>query len=185
MAKLKVFNQVSLDGYFTDERNDMSWAHRSDPEWLAFTAENARAGATLVFGRVTYEMMAAYWPTPAARQAAPDVAAAMNRQRKVVFSRTLKQAAWSNTTLVSEDPAIAVRALKQRETHDLVVLGSGRIVAQLAQAGLVDEFEIVVNPLVLGRGRSMFEGIEHRLKLELLKTRQFANGNMVLWYERA
>jgi dihydrofolate reductase len=162
----------------------MSWAHKSDPEWMAFTAENARGGATLVFGRVTYEMMASFWPTPAARQAAPDVAAALNKQRKVVFSRTLKQAAWPNTTLVNDDPAVAIRVMKQREAQDLVILGSGRIVAQLAQADLIDEIEIVVNPLVLGRGRTMFEGVERRLEFELSKTRQFANGNMVLWYER-
>ena len=185
MAKLMVFNQVSLDGYFTDARNDMSWAHKTDPEWAAFTAENARGGAKLLFGRVTYEMMASFWPTPAARQAAPDVASAMNKLPKVVFSRTLKETAWSNTTLLKEDPAGSVRAMKQREKQDLVIMGSGTIVSLLAQADLIDEYEVVVNPLVLGRGRTMFDGIDRRLPLKLTRTRQFTNGNVVLWYERA
>src|SRR5262252_7112349 len=183
MAALKVFNQVSLDGYFTDAHADMSWAHKSDPEWQAFTKQNAKGGAVLLFGRVTYEMMASFWPTPAARKSAPDVADAMNKLTKVVFSRTLEEADWSNTTLVKSDLVEAVRAMKQRERQDLVVMGSGQIVTQLAQAGLIDEYQIVVNPIILGSGRTLFEGVDHRLELRLSKTRQFSNGNVVLWYE--
>jgi dihydrofolate reductase len=183
MAALKVFNQVSLDGYFTDARGDMSWAHKSDPEWQTFTRQNAKGDAVLLFGRVTYEMMASFWPTPAARKSAPEVAETINRLPKVVFSRTLAKADWSNTTLVKGDLVEAVRAMKQRERQDLVVMGSGRIVAQLAQARLIDEYQIVVNPTVLGSGRTLFEGVDHRLDLKLSKTRQFANGNVVLWYE--
>jgi len=184
MARLQVFNQISLDGYFTDGRNDMGWAHKSDPEWMAFTTENAKGGGVLLFGRVTYEMMVAFWPTPAARQIAPDVAAAMNKLRKVVFSRTLKEAAWSNTTLVKDDPVAVVRDMKQREKQALVIMGSGGIVAQLAQADLIDEYELVVVPVVLGKGRTLFEGVDRRLELKLTRTRQFSNGNVVLWYER-
>ena len=183
MAIVKVFNQVSLDGYFTDARSDMSWAHKSDPEWQAFTKQNAKGGALLLFGRVTYEMMVSFWPTAAARKSAPEVAEVMNRMQKVVFSRTLAKADWANTTLVKSDPVEAVRAMKQREKQDLLVMGSGQIVAQLAQAGLIDEYEIVVNPIVLGSGRTLFEGVDHRLDLKLSKTRQFSNGNVVLWYE--
>ena len=184
MAKLIVFNQVSMDGYFTDAHNDMSWAHKSDPEWDAFTAENAKGGGVLLFGRVTYEMMLSFWPTPTARQLAPVVADAMNKLPKIVFSRSLKEATWSNTTLVKEDPVDAVRAMKKRSERNLVLMGSGSIVSQLARADLIDQYEIVVNPVILGSGRTMFEGVDRRMPLKLTGIRRFTNGNVVLWYVR-
>ncbi len=101
MRKLSVFNSVSIDGYFTDAHGDMSWAHRQDPGWEAFASENASGGGVLLFGRITYELMASYWPTPAALEALPVVAAQMNALPKVVFSRTLPEASWQNTELVT------------------------------------------------------------------------------------
>jgi len=185
MRKLTVFNQVSLDGYFTDAHGDMSWAHRSDPEWDAFTQSNATGGGTLLFGRITYEQMASFWPTPQAKKMMPVVADAMNKLPKVVFSRTLNEAAWANTALVKTDLLEAVRGLKRTAGADLVIMGSGTIVSQLAQAGLVDVFQVVLNPIVLGQGRTMFEGVDHRLSLKLTDTRRFTNGNVVLSYEPA
>ncbi|MEP7000990.1 MAG: dihydrofolate reductase family protein, partial [bacterium] len=102
MQKLLMFNQVTLDGYFTGTNDDLSWAHsgrNEDPEWKEFVSGNASSGGTLLFGRKTYEMMESYWPTPQAMQAMPDVAKGMNSMRKVVFSRTLKSVSWNNTTL--------------------------------------------------------------------------------------
>lgn len=183
MRKLVVFNQVSLDGYFTDANGDMSWAHKEDPEWQAFAASNASSGGAMLFGRVTYEMMASYWPTPAALQRSPVVAAGMNNMPKVVFSRTLKQATWQNTTLVKGDPAAAVRKMKNTPGPDMAILGSGTIVSQLAQAGLIDEFLIVVNPIVLGTGRTLFAGAKEKLNLKLTQTRAFGNGNVLLCYQ--
>lgn len=185
MPKLTVFNNVSLDGYFTDARGDMSWAHSNDPEWLEFVAGNASGDGVLVFGRVTYEMMAAYWPTPMAMQNDPAVAEAMNRSRKVVFSRTLDEASWSNTQLVKDDLAGTIRRLKAEPGPDMAILGSGSIVAQLAQEGLIDEFQVAIKPLVLGAGRTMFEGVTRRLDLRLTRSRTFANGSVVIWYEPA
>src|SRR5438105_3732293 len=112
MRRLIVFNHISLDGFIADANGDMSFAHRSDPEFEAFTAENAKGKGDLVFGRVTYEMMMKFWPTPAAAAAMPTVAKKMNEARKYVFSRTLKKADWNNTTLLSGDPAEAIRKLK-------------------------------------------------------------------------
>ena len=114
MRRLVVFNMVSLDGYFVDARGDMSWAYAdpADAEWNAFVAGNAQGGGVLLFGRKTYEMMASFWPTPAAAQAGPIVAERMNALPKVVFSRTLDKATWRNTTLVRDDPASAVRKMK-------------------------------------------------------------------------
>ena len=113
MPKLVVYNSVSLDGYFTDANGDMSWAHKRDPEWQAFVSENASGGGQLLFGRVTYDLMASFWPTPLAAQSNPIVAERMNSLRKFVFSRTLDKASWSNTTLLKGDLAAEVRKLKQ------------------------------------------------------------------------
>jgi dihydrofolate reductase len=185
MRRLISFTQVTLDGYFTGRNGDLGWAHegQQDAEWNAFVAENAGGGGQLLFGRVTYELMVSYWPTPAARQNDPIVAERMNNLPKVVFSRTLDKASWSNTRLVKGDPATEVRRLKQEPGEGMVILGSGSIVSQLAQAGLVDEFQIVVKPVALGEGRTMFEGIRQKLSLKRTRERTFTNGNVLLCYE--
>lgn len=182
MRKLHVFNHVSLDGHFVDGKGDMSWAHGEDPEFQAFTQENASGQAAMLFGRVTYQMMAGFWPTPAAAQMMPEVAASMNAAPKYVFSRTLAKADWSNTTLLKGDILAETRRLKAEAGPDLLVMGSGTIVSQLTEAGLIDGYQIVVNPLVFGSGRTMFEGVTHRINLVLEKSRSFKNGKVVLWY---
>jgi dihydrofolate reductase len=179
-----VFNNVSLDGYIADESGDMSWAHSQDPEWAAFTSENASGGAEMLFGRRTYELMAGFWPTPQAAQSIPDVARAMNEMPKVVFSRTLEKADWQNTRLVKDDLPGEVRRMKAQPGPGLLVMGSGSIVAQLTDEGLVDEYQVVVHPVVLGRGRGMFD-VREKTALVFKKARTFGNGNVVLWYERA
>ena len=176
MRKLIVFNQVSLDGYFTDADGDMSWAHKQDAEWNAFVAENARSGGELLFGRITYELMKSYWPTPAAAKAAPVVAEQMNNLPKIVFSRTLDKAPWNNTKLVAGDLAAEIRKMKNKPGEQMVIMGSGTIVSQLTAEGLIDEYQIVVNPIVLAKGRTMFQGIKRKLNLKRTKTRTFGNG---------
>ena len=183
MRRLTVFNSVTLDGYFTDKNGDMSWAHKQDPEWNDFTAENSKSGGELVFGRVTYDLMASFWPTPFAAQQFPEVAKQMNELPKIVFSRTMSEAAWNNTRLIKGELATEVRKLKQESGETLVILGSGSIVSQLTQAGLIDEFQIVLNPIVLGAGRTLFEGVMNRPTMKLIRTRTFTNGNVVLSYE--
>ena len=185
MAKLTVFNHVSLDGYFTDANGEMAFARRApndDAEWDAFVAGNASGGGALVFGRVTYEMMASFWPTAMASQSMPVVAERMNALPKIVFSRTMREAAWRNTRLVKGDPVAEIAKLKRGSGPDMAILGSGTIVSQLAQAGLVDELTIVVNPIALGKGRTLFEGGAKRLPMRLTSSRAFRNGNVVLGY---
>ena len=182
MRRLTVFNQVSLDGYFTDANGDMSWAHKQDPEWMEFASANASSGGTLVFGRITYDMMKSYWPTPAAQKNSPAVAEGMNNLSKIVFSRTLDSASWKNTRLVKGDLVAEVRKLKQEPGTDMVIMGSGTIVAQLTTAHLIDEYQVVLNPIILGGGRTMFEGVPEKVSLALQKTRRFSNGNIVSWY---
>jgi dihydrofolate reductase len=183
MRKLVVFNNVTLDGYFADMNGDMSWAHKQDAEWNAFVQENASGGGQLLFGRITYELMTSYWPTPYAMQNDPIVADRMNNLPKVVFSRTLDKASWNNTKLAKGDMAAEIRKMKKEPGENMVILESGSIVSQLAQEGLIDEYQIVVNPVVLGKGRTMFDGIKEKLTLKLTKTRTFGNGNVLLCYE--
>lgn len=187
MRRLVVFNHISLDGYIADRSGDMGWAHRptDDEEWNAFVADNARKGGGLVFGRTTYQMMAHFWPTPQASQAFPELAARMNALPKVVFSRTLGQATWSNTRLVRGELVDEIGKLKAEPGADLTILGSGSIVSQAAAAGLVDELQVVVNPVVLGQGTSMFGTIAQDLRLTLTRTRVFGNGNVLLCYHPA
>jgi dihydrofolate reductase len=184
MAKLIVFNNVSLDGYFTDRNNQMNWAHNSAPdkEWDLFVQGNASGEGVLVFGRKTYELMAGYWPTPAAARNDPVVAEEMNKRLKIVFSRTLNEAAWANTRLVKGGLAEEIRALKAGPGAGMAILGSGSIVAQLAPEGLIDEYQIVVTPVVLGAGRTMFDGLPKPLPMKLVRSRAFANGNVFMSY---
>jgi len=185
MPKLTVFNSVTLDGYFTGENGDLSWAHTrsQDPEWIEFTSQNAKGGGRLVFGRKTYDMMVSYWPTEQAKQQMPEVAAGMNSMAKVVFSKKMDRAEWNNARVVKDDPATEIRKLKQGSGEDMVVLGSGSIVSQLTQAGLVDEYQFIVVPVVLGKGRTMFEGVREPLSLKPTHTRSFKNGNVLMCYE--
>jgi dihydrofolate reductase len=183
MRKLSVFNQISIDGYIADAHGDMSWAHKDDDEWQEFASENASGGATLLFGRVTYDLMASYWPTPEALKAAPVVAAQMNDLPKVVFSRTLETASWSNTKLVKGDLAAEVAKMKQEPGPDMLIMGSGSIVAQLTEARLIDEYQVILNPIILGSGKTMFDGVKEKVGLTLTKERTFTNGNVVLSYQ--
>lgn len=185
MRKLTVFNHVSLDGYFTDANGNMSFAQNPvpDAEWNAFVAGNAGSGGTLVFGRVTYDLMASFWPTPMAAEQMPDVAERMNNLPKVVFSRTIKEASWQNTKLVKDDLEGEIRKMKNEEGDGMVIFGSGMIVSQLTQAGLVDEYQFIVDPVVLGKGRTMFDGVQEKFTLKLKSSRTFANGNVLLCYE--
>ena len=185
MRKIVVFNNVTLDGYYTGLDGDMSWAHKYDPEWMEFTKENAKGGNTVFgFGRITYDMMAGYWPTEMAMKNMPTVAEAMNKQPKLVFSRTMTEAKWNNTRLVKGDLVTEVRKIKSEPGDDIVIMGSGNLISQLAQAKLIDEYQIALTPVVIGKGKSMFDGVD-KTNLKLTKSRAFGNGTVMLWYQSA
>jgi dihydrofolate reductase len=173
-----------LDGYFAGQGGDISW-HNVDAEFQELANAASNSGNTLLFGRVTYELMTGYWPTPEAIKNDPVVARGMNSATKIVFSRTLNKVDWNNTRLVKTDMLSEIRKLKQESGKDLTVLGSGSIVSQLAQERLIDEYQILLNPVVIGRGKTMFEGVKDRFSLKLTKTRVFGNGNVLLSYALA
>lgn len=180
---VRAFIQISLDGCYCDAQGDMSFAHQppADREWQEFVAGNASAGGALLFGRVTYELMANWWPTPMAAQAMPDVASRMNAMPKLVASRTLARADWTNTTIVA-DVVADIRRRKAEPGADITILGSGSIVTQLAEAELLDELQVVIVPIALGGGKPLLGGLRARLPLELTRSRTFGNGSVVLWY---
>jgi dihydrofolate reductase len=180
MRKLRVFESISVDGYFTDADGDMSWAHagREDAEFASWVSRNASSGGELLFGRKTYQMMEAFWPTPMAAQQMPAVAKGMNAAKKYVASRTI-QPAWNNTHLLQGDLLKAVEDLKASDGPGITVLGSGSVAAQLGEAGLVDEYQFVIIPVALGGGRTVFT---KGRKLRLVEQRAFGSGNVVVTY---
>lgn len=153
-----------------------------DEEFNEFAVRQLDEVDTLVFGRVTYEGMASYWPTPEAEQDDPRVASMMNGLPKIVVSRTLERADWANTRVVRDDIAGELAGLKQRPGKDVAIFGSSALTASLIEAGLVDEVWIMVAPVVLGAGKSLFRTAGRRIAMRLADTRRFAAGNVLLTY---
>jgi dihydrofolate reductase len=129
-------------------------------------------------------MMHSFWTTKQAFETLPKVAEGMNKAEKIVFSNTLEVAAWQNTTLVKGNMIEEVKKLKQMPGNDMVILGSGNIISQLADHNLIDEYQILVNPLVLAQGTPLFNNLKHNVNLKLTNTRTFKNGNVLMNYEK-
>jgi dihydrofolate reductase len=113
----------------------------------------------------------------------PVVAGQMNKLPKIVFSRTMQQASWQNTRVVKSEIAAEIRKMKAAEGPGMAIFGSGEIVSQFAEAGLIDEYQIAIHPIILGAGRTMFEGLKKKLPLKPTRTRAFANGIVFSCYE--
>jgi dihydrofolate reductase len=182
MRKLGTFTFLTLNGLFEGPDGDISW-HRHGEEENAFAAEGLQTDSILLFGRVTYQMMASYWPTPMALQNDPVVAEGMNNADKIVFSRTLTEAGWNNTRLIKDNIAEEIRKLKRTRGKDMTILGSGSIVTQFAEEGLIDEFQIMVDPVALGDGTPLFNNIRKKLDLKLTGIRSFTSGVVLLSYQ--
>lgn len=186
MRKLSVFNFVSLNGFFAGANGDISW-HKDRPEDKEkdeFGKAGVASGSLLVFGRKTYEMMAWFWPGMG-MQADPVMAEGMNKSEKIVFSKTLDKAEWNNTTLIKDDLFETIKRLKQQDGKPMTILGSGSIITQLAEAGLVDEFQFMIDPIAIGQGTPIFNGIKHNLELTLTDHKIFKSGVLVLTYKPA
>ena len=181
MRKVFLFNMITLDGFFEGPNQDISW-HHTDEEFNEFAIEQLQEIGTLLFGRVTYQGMASYWPTEFAIKDDPIVAGLMNSLPKVVFSKTLDKAEWNNSRLVKENAAEEVSKLKQQPGKDIAIFGSSDLAVTLAESGLIDEYRVIVNPVFLGSGTSLLKGIKDKLNLKLLKARTFKSGNVLLYY---
>jgi dihydrofolate reductase len=178
MRKVIMWDMLSLDGYFEGpEKGGIDW-FRFDEELEEYIRETQMSADTLLFGRVTYEGMAAYWPS-----AEGWIADFMNSVPKVVFSRTLEAADWNNTTLVKENAPEEVSKLKQRPGGDIFVFGSADFSATLTEHGLVDEYHIGINPVLLGSGVPFFKGSHQQRNLMLLEAKPFSSGLVILHYK--
>lgn len=182
MRKLFAFNMISLDGFFEGPDHDINW-HNVDNEFNDFAIEQTSAVGALLFGRVTYQLMESYWPTPAALKDDPEIAALMNSLPKIVISKTLEKAEWNNTRIIKDNIQGEILNLKKQPGKDLAVFGSANLLSTLMQMDLVDEHRVIVNPLLLGQGTLLFKRMDDRINLRLVKSRTFQSGNILLCYE--
>jgi dihydrofolate reductase len=184
MRKIIVSNLMSLDGFF--EGPDPKPGQKLDwcvveEEFFTYAKDMLRNADTLLFGRKTYQYMAAYWPSAPA----DEIADQMNNLQKIVFSRTLQTADWKNSILVKSDAAAEISRLKQLPGKDIVILGSASLATFLLQRGLIDEYRVILNPVFLGSGKPLFQDVKERLRLKLSKTKLFGSGVVVLYYQSA
>jgi dihydrofolate reductase len=180
MSRLIMWNLLTLDGYFEGAKSwDLDWhQYVWGDELERLSIEQLRTAGTLLFGRVTYEGMAAYWQT-----ATGEVAGLMNSLPKVVFSRTLERADWPNTKLIKEKVVAEIQQLKHQGHGNIFVFGSAALSATLMEHGLFDEYRLAFAPVLEGYGRPLFAPGLSRLPLRLLEARSLSNGCVILRYE--
>lgn len=185
-----MFNYVTLDGYFAGPLGDTDWfkSIKKDEEFDNVTHKEAKSGGTVILGHKTYEMMKSYWPTQEAIRNDPEMAKVMNNSEKIVFSRKLESVEegpnWKNVSLMKEITKDSITKLKKQKGKDMVIIGSGSIVRQLTELGLIDEYELIVVPIVLGMGKSFFANIK-QMDLELIDAKAYGNGVVQLRYRPA
>jgi dihydrofolate reductase len=208
MRRIVTFNRVTADGYFAGPDGKLDWVV-PDEELDALVSKRIDAQGesggslpapdTVLFGRKTYDMFASFWPhvlddpekapdphNPARRSPAMRAMATwLNEATKVVFSKTLKDATWKNTRVLRQLEPREIEDMKRGAGKDMIVFGSGSVASQLAQHGLVDEYQFVVCPVVLGGGRTLLGGVPKASKVNLLEARPFPSGNVMLRYVRA
>jgi dihydrofolate reductase len=185
MRKIIWMMSVSLDGFMEGPDRELDW-HLVDDELHRHFNELLGAMGAFLGGRVTHELMAAYWPTadadPASSEAEVEFARIWRDMPKSVYSRTLERAGW-NTTVIREVVPEEVVALKAQPGGDLA-LGGADLAATFMRLGLIDEYRLYVHPVVIGRGKPMFPPAEARVSLRLAETRAFGNGVVLLRYQR-
>jgi dihydrofolate reductase len=173
---------ISLDGYYEGLNHEIDW-HIVENEFNEYAHNLIHSADILLFGRVTYQMMASFWPSAVALRTDPVTAKLMNDAPKVVFSKTLKSVDWKNTTLVNTDPVKEINRLKKLPGKDLVLLASSDLAVSLLKEGVIDEFQVILTPIILGSGKSLFTGLDQREPLKLIKTQIFKSGVIVLTYQ--
>jgi dihydrofolate reductase len=179
MRKLVMWNLMTLDGFVEGPNRDIDWHEDVWGEELEhLSIEQGRAAGALLFGRITYELMAGYWPT-----AKGEIADFMNSLPKVVVSRTLEKAEWNNTWLIRENAPEEIAKLKRQPGKDIYLFGGAELAASLVPHGLIDEFRIAVTPLVLGDGNPLFKASPERLNLQLVEARALGSGAVLLRYQ--
>jgi dihydrofolate reductase len=178
VAKLIMWNLTTLDGYIEGPGRDISWHEDVWGEELErFSMEQGNAAGALMFGRITYELMAGYWPG-----ASGEIANFMNALPKYVFSRTLKTSSWNNTQMFGENVPETVAKLKRETAKDIYLFGSADLASTLIAHRLIDEFRIAVAPVLLGEGTPLFKSSREKQKLKLLDAKPLSVGAVILRY---
>jgi dihydrofolate reductase len=178
VAKLIMWNLTTLDGYIEGPGRDISWHEDVWGEELErFSMEQGNAAGALMFGRITYELMAGYWPS-----ASGEIANFMNALPKYVFSRTLKTSSWNNTQMFGENVPGTVAKLKRETAKDIYLFGSADLASTLIAHRLIDEFRIAVAPVLLGEGTPLFKSSREKQKLKLLDAKPLSVGAVILRY---
>jgi len=199
MRRIVMFNRVTADGYFAGVDGNLNWVVPDQELDRSAAAAIERADTdTILFGRRTYELFEAFWsraiddsptspdPHDAGRRS-PEMrvmARMLNEMTKLVFSRTLKEVTWRNSRLVRELDPRAIEAMKQQSGKDMIVFGSGSIVSQLTQHGLIDEYQFVVSPILLGSGRALISRVSRSVRVDLQEAKKYPSGNVMLRYAR-
>jgi dihydrofolate reductase len=195
--RIVAFNRVTADGYFAATDGNLNWVVPDD-EIDKAGAANLGGTGTILFGRRTYEMFEGFWPHAlddsggasdphSAGRKSPALHAMavwINKAIKVVFSRTRKDVTWKNSRLQREFNPREVEAMKKEPGSDIMIFGSGTIASQLTEHDLIDEYQFVVGPVILGNGRSWLNGVPRSLRLELLEEKKYPSGNIMLRYAR-
>jgi dihydrofolate reductase len=184
MRRLIIDSIISLDGYFTGPKNEIDWFEFDDDE-QAWSSDILQRVDAMIYGRVTYEEFRQFWPTPEANVSSfdPYIVRRLNELPKVVFSKSLEDAPWKPSTIVTESPIEVIPKMKNEPGKDMVIVGSGSLVATLARDGLIDEYRIRIRPIILGSGRLLFEDRNHRHALKFVSVKSFKSGVIGLHYE--
>jgi dihydrofolate reductase len=178
MRKIIVSEMMTVDGFFAGSNGEIDW-HRVDAEFNESAVEMLSAIDALIFGRVTYDLMASYWPGEEGLKDDPVIAAFMNSLPKIVFSKTRDKLEWNNSRLLGDIVPEEIKKMKQETGKDIAIFGSGTIVQQFIKFGLIDDYRLIVNPVVLGQGKPLFGD---KMNLKLLRSKEFKNGNVMLYY---
>jgi dihydrofolate reductase len=183
MGKLIAYNFITLNGFYKGLNEDTSW-HRHGEDEAKYSEEMLALDNILLFGRKTYDLMINFWPTPAAKEMFPEVAKGMNRSEKIVFSNSpVNEELWENTKLMNGDIVGKINQMKQSSIKDLAILGSGSIINLFTDHQLIDEYQIMVDPMVIGAGVPIFNEIKRDLALELIEVKAFKSGVVLLYYK--
>ena len=181
MRKIISFMHISLDGFVAGPNGEMNWI-KVDEEIFDHVGKLIGPGDTALYGRVTYQMMESYWPTAAASRHDVEHSKWYAKVHKLVLSKTMKGAALTNTTIISDNLSNNINEIKKQDGADILLFGSPTATHALIQLGLIDGYWLFVNPIILGQGIPLFTGIKDKIKLKLLATRQFTSGVTELSY---
>jgi dihydrofolate reductase len=190
MRNVLLFMHMSLDGFVSGPKGEFDWAIGSEKEMNdELLYELVRTNDTVLLGRVAYHELAATWPkipdTPGSSKGEREFAHWISQAPKIVFSKTLSQGEWANSSVVKGDIAEEIKKLKQQEGKDLVLFGGASLAQTFVEHDLIDEYRLVVHPVLLGQGKSLFQENKNKLALKLIQAKAFQAGAVLLCYQKA